>query len=60
MDNVKPLFFFFLTAAPAVYGSSWARGRIRAAAAGLHHSHSNTRSEPCLEPTSWHTATRDT
>ena len=28
----------------------WARGRIRAAAAGLHHSHSNARSEPHLWP----------
>ena len=35
-------------AAPAAYGGSQARGRIRAVAAGLHHSHSNTRSEPCL------------
>ena len=33
------------------YGSSPARGRIRAAAAGLHHSHSNTRSELHLQPT---------
>ena len=28
------------------YGGSQARGRIRAVAAGLHHSHSNARSEP--------------
>ena len=27
--------------APAAYGSSQARGQIEAAAAGLHHSHSN-------------------
>ena len=33
------------------YGSSQARGRIRAAAAGLHHSHSNTGSELPLQPT---------
>ena len=33
------------------YGSSRARNRIRAEAAGLHHSHSNTRSELCLQPT---------
>ena len=38
-------------AAPVAYGSSWARGQIGAAAASLHHSHSNTRSEPCLQPT---------
>ena len=34
--------------APAAYGSSKARGVIRAAAAGLHHSHSNAVSEPHL------------
>ena len=32
-------------AAPAVYGSSQARGQTGAAAAGLYHSHSNARSE---------------
>ena len=31
------------------HGSSQARGQIRAAAAGLHHS--NARSELCLPPT---------
>ena len=36
------------------YGGSWARGRIRAAAAGPHHSHSNARSEPRLQPTPQH------
>uniref|UniRef100_A0A8D2BNR0 Heparan-alpha-glucosaminide N-acetyltransferase n=1 Tax=Sus scrofa TaxID=9823 RepID=A0A8D2BNR0_PIG len=44
---------FFLSllfrATPATYGSSQARGQIRAAAAGLHHSHSNTGSEPDLD-----------
>ena len=30
------------------YGSSQARGQIGAAAASLHHSHSNSGSEPCL------------
>ena len=30
------------------YGSSQARGQIGATAAGLHHSHSNARSEPHL------------
>ena len=38
-------FFLFLRAAPSAYGGSQARGQIRAAAAGLHHSHNNTRSE---------------
>ena len=37
--------------APAPYGSSQARGQIRAAVGGLHHSHSNTGSEPYLQPT---------
>lgn len=39
-------FFFFLLfrATPVAYGSSQARGRIGAAAAGLCHSHSNARS----------------
>ena len=32
------------------YGGSQARGRIGAAAAGLHHSHSNTGSEPICIP----------
>ena len=43
---VKVIFFFLLfRAAPAAYGNSEARGRIKAAAAGLQHSHSNTGSE---------------
>ena len=32
-------------ATPVAYGGSQARGLVRATAAGLHHSHSNTRSE---------------
>ena len=40
--------FFFLRAAPATNGSSQARGLIGAAAASLHHSHSNAGSEPHL------------
>ena len=32
------------------HGSSWARGQIIAAAAGLCHSHGNTRSQPHLLP----------
>ena len=38
-------------ATPVACGSSQARGRIGAAAVGLRHSHSNTRSEPHLQPT---------
>ena len=39
------LLVFFLRAAPVACGNSQARGRVRAVAADLHHSHSNTRSE---------------
>ena len=38
-------------ATPAAYGSSQARGRMGAAAAGQCHSHSNSGSEPHLQPT---------
>ena len=37
--------FFLFRATPVTYGSSQVRGRIGAAAAGLHHSHSNVGSE---------------
>ena len=56
------LFFFFLIffrATPEGYVNSQARGPIRAAAAGLYHSHSNTRSELCLRPTLQLKATLD-
>jgi len=39
---------FFFPYAPVAYGGSQVRGRIRAAAAGLHHGHSNARSKSCL------------
>ena len=47
------LFIYFcclFRAVPAAYRGSQARGPIRATAAGLHHSHSATRSEPQLQP----------
>ena len=48
------IFCFFLfclfRAAPAAYGSSQVRGQIGAAAASLHHSHSSTGSNSCLQP----------
>ena len=47
---------FSFTVAPAAYGSSQVRGQVRAAAASLHHSHSNVRSEPYLQPTPQPTA----
>ena len=43
-------FFFFLRAVPAAYGESQARAQIRAAAAGLCHSHSNTRFRWLTQP----------
>ena len=56
MWNITPIMFtkknFFLSfifclfrAAPATHGGSQARGQIGAAAAGLHHSHSNVESK---------------
>ena len=50
-------FVLLFRAAPAAYGSSQSRGQIGAAAAGLHHSHSNSRSlthrvRPGIKPTS--------
>ena len=44
-------FFLLFRAALVAYGSSLASGQIRAAAAGLHHSHSNAGPEPCLQAT---------
>ena len=48
----EPEFFFFFPfrAAPPAFGSSQARGQIRATATGLHHSHSNSGSELYLRP----------
>ena len=46
-------------AAPAAYRGSQARGLIRATAAGLRRSHSNARSELCLQPTPQLMATPD-
>ena len=51
--------FAFSRAAPAAYGGSQDRGRIRAAAADLRHSHSNSGPEPCLRPTPQLTAMPD-
>ena len=52
-------FFFFLRAALAAYGGSQAGGPIGAVAAGLHHSHSDARSKPRLQPTPQLTAMPD-
>ena len=43
-------FFPFLGGAiPTAYGDSQVRAQVGAVATGLHHSHSNTGSEPCLQ-----------
>jgi len=44
-------FLFVFFAAPLAYGGSQARGRIRAVAVGLHHSHAIQNPSPCLPPT---------
>ena len=41
-------FFVFVGLHPTAYGGSQVRGLIRATAASLYHSHSNTGSEPYL------------
>ena len=43
--------FFFFGPYPRHMEVPRLGGRIGAEAAGLHHSHSNLRSEPCLQPT---------
>ena len=48
--HLDPNFFFLFMATPVAYGRSLARGQIRTAAASLHHSHSNARSEQHLRP----------
>ena len=54
-------FFVFLSfrVAPMAYGGSQTRGLIRAAAAGLRHSHSNTGPKPSLQLTPQLTAMPD-
>ena len=44
-------YYFLFRATPVAYGSFQARGQIRATAAGLHYSHTTTRSEDHLRPT---------
>ena len=51
--------FLVFWATPAASGRSQARGPIGAIAAALHHSHSNTGSEPHLQPTPQLRATPD-
>ena len=51
--------YFLIFSATEAYGSSQARDQISVAAASLHHSHSNTGSEPHLQPTPQLTAMPD-
>ena len=54
------LFIYFLSFyALVAYGGSQTRGLIVATAASLHHSHSNARSKPHLQPTPQPMATPD-
>ena len=58
--NILFIYLFLLfRAAPAAYGGSQARDLIRATAAGLCYSHSNARSQVCLQPTPQLTAMQD-
>jgi len=50
---------FLFRAEPVADGGSQARGQIEAAAASVHHSHSNAGSKPHLQPTPQFTATLD-
>ena len=52
-------FFFLFTATHIAYGSSQDSGQIGAAAASLHHNHSNARSELRLQSTPQLVARRD-
>ena len=45
MNSDPSVLFFLFMAVYAAYGSSLARGRIRAAAASPHHGHSDARSK---------------
>ena len=53
------VFLLFPWATPVAYGGSQARGLIGAVATGLRQSHSNTGSEPYLQPTPQLTAMLD-
>ena len=61
LEFIYFLFFVFLSfrATPAACGGSQARGRSGAVVTGLCQSHSNARSEPCLQPTPQLTAMSD-
>ena len=58
-NHFKFFVFVFFRTTSVAYANSQARGLMGAVAAGLLHSHSNTRSEPHLRPTPQFTATPD-
>ena len=51
MFFINVFIYLLFRAAPTAYGGSQARGQMGATTASLHHSHSNTGSEPRLQPT---------
>ena len=55
----KKSLFCLSRATLEAFGGSQARGRIRAVATSLCHSHSSTGSKPCLRPTPQLTAALD-
>jgi len=57
--SLSVFIFLLFMAALAAHGSSQARLLIGATAASLHHSHSNARSKPRLQPMPQLTATLD-
>ena len=57
--NLVFFFFGFFKAVPVAYGVSQARDPVGAVAADLRQSHSNTGSEPCLQPIPQRTVTLD-
>ena len=59
LSEFLSFFLLLFRATPVAYGASQARGPVRATAAGLHHRHSNIRSEPSLQPTPQRTETPD-
>ena len=50
-ENPKGLTLSFFRATPTAYVGFQARGLTRTVATGLHHSHNNAGSKPCLQPT---------
>ena len=49
--HISQFVFKIFKTTTMAYGSSQAMGRIRDAAASLHHSHSNSGTKVCLQPT---------